>query len=68
MRLNVLSELGGAGVSIIDATVVRIRKGVDTLGDAELAARQAFQRGYLARLRRHPEFAEPALYRTLASA
>ncbi|MGH8884409.1 MAG: hypothetical protein ACRDYX_04405 [Egibacteraceae bacterium] len=68
VRLNVFSDLGGAGVSVIDATVVRIRKGVGTVSDGELAARQAFQRGYLARLRCHPELAERALYPTLASA
>jgi hypothetical protein len=54
IRLNVFSDLGGAGVSVINGTIVKIRKGAGTYDENELAARAAFQRGYLTALRRHP--------------
>jgi len=46
IRLNVFSDLGGAGVSVINGTVVKVRKGAGTYDEEELADRAAFQRGY----------------------
>jgi hypothetical protein len=68
IRLNVFSDLGGAGVSVVNGTIVRIRKGAGTYDENELAARAAFQRGYLTALLRHPDFGAAALYPLLASA
>ena len=67
IRLNVFSDLGGAGVSVINGTIVKIRKGVGTYDEDELAARAAFQRGYLTALRRHPDLGAAALYPLLVS-
>jgi hypothetical protein len=67
VRVNVFSDLGGAGVSVIDGTVVKIRKGVGVYDEEELAARDAFQRDFVTALRRHPEHGGTALYPQLAS-
>ncbi|WP_159393960.1 hypothetical protein [Streptomyces sp. NRRL F-5755] len=55
VRVNVFSDLGGAGVTIMDGTVVKIRKGVGALRPAEIDARACFQNQYLDRLCRHPQ-------------
>jgi hypothetical protein len=68
VRLNLFSDLGGAGVSVINGVIVKIRKGVGTLTGDELAARRTFQRDYLTALRCHPELGQQALYPTIASA
>ncbi|HUY44575.1 MAG TPA: hypothetical protein VMV92_02440 [Streptosporangiaceae bacterium] len=62
IRLNVFSDLGGAGVSVINGTVVKVRKGAGTYDEEELAARAAFQRSFLTGLRRHPDLGAAALY------
>jgi hypothetical protein len=67
IRLNVFSDLGGAGVSVINGTVVKIRKGVGTYSREELAARATFQRDFLTALRRHPDLGSAALYPFLMS-
>jgi hypothetical protein len=67
VRANVFSDLGGAGVSTINGTVVKIRKGVGVYDEGELAARDAFQRDFVTALRRHPEHGGTALYPQLAS-
>jgi hypothetical protein len=67
IRLNVFSDLGGAGVSVINGTVVKVRKGVGTYDESELDARAAFQRGYLTALLRYPQLGMAALYPLLAS-
>jgi hypothetical protein len=67
VRINVFSDLGGAGVSVINGTVVKIRKGVGVYDEPELAARAAFQRDFATALRRHPEHGSAALYPQLAS-
>jgi|CZLB01.1.fsa_nt_gi hypothetical protein len=67
VRLNVFSDLGGAGVSVINGTVVKVRKGVGTYDEEELGARAAFQRGFLTALRRHPDLGATALYPLLVS-
>jgi hypothetical protein len=43
------------------------RKGAGTYDESELAARAAFQRGYLTALRRHPDLGTAALYPLLVS-
>jgi hypothetical protein len=68
LRTNVFSDLGGAGVSVLNGTVVKIRKGIGTYDEEELTAREAFQRQFLTMLRRHPEHGETALYPLFASA
>lgn len=67
IRLNLFCDLGGAGVSVINGTIVKIRKGADTYDESELAARAAFQRGCLTALRRHPDLGAAALYPPLVS-
>jgi hypothetical protein len=67
IRLNVFSDLGGAGVSVINGTVVKIRKGAGTYDEDELAARSGFQRGFLTALLRHPDLGAAALYPLLVS-
>jgi hypothetical protein len=67
IRLNVFSDLGGAGVSVINGTVVKIRKGAGTYDEEELAGRVTFQRGFLTALRQHPDFGGAALYPFLVS-
>jgi hypothetical protein len=67
IRLNVFSDLGGAGVSVINGTVVKVRKGAGTYDEEELAARAAFQHGFLTALRRHPDLGAAALYPFLVS-
>lgn len=54
VRVNVFSDLGGAGVTQIDGTTVKIKKGVGVAREDEVAARAAFQCVYLSRLRHHP--------------
>lgn len=61
------SGLGGAGVSVINGTIVKVRKGAGTYDQSELAARAVFQRGFLTALRCHPEHGTAALYPVLAS-
>jgi hypothetical protein len=39
IRVNVFSDLGGAGVSVVNDTVVKIRKGVGVYDEQELTAR-----------------------------
>jgi hypothetical protein len=67
IRLNVFSDLGGAGVSVINGTVVKVRKGAGTYDEEELADRVAFQRGFLTALRQHPDLGGAALYPFLVS-
>lgn len=67
VRANVFSDLGGAGVSVINGIVVKIRKGVGVYDEEEFAARGAFQRDFLTVLRRHPEHGGTALYPQPAS-
>ncbi len=67
IRLNVFSDLGGAGVSVINGTIVKVRKGAGTYDEDELADRAAFQRGFLTTLRQHPGLGGAALYPALAS-
>lgn len=54
-------------MSVINGTVVKVRKGVGTYDEEELGARAAFQRGFLAALRRHPDLGATALYPLLVS-
>ncbi|MGH3318768.1 MAG: hypothetical protein ACRDN9_01080 [Streptosporangiaceae bacterium] len=68
VRLDVFSDLGGAGASIVNGVVVKIRKGVGTYDEEELAAREAFQCDFLRALRRHPRLGGAALYPLLAGA
>lgn len=68
VRVNVFSDLGGAGVAVLDGTTTKIRKGVGEFGTKELVTREEFQREYLTALRRHPILGEQALYPSLASA
>lgn len=67
LRLNVFSDLGGAGVSLINGTIVKVRKGVGAYDEEELAARTHFQRGFLTALRRHPDLGATALHPFLVS-
>src|ERR1017187_4295757 len=67
IRLNVFSDLGGAGVSVINGTVVKVRMGAGTYDEEELAERAAFQRGFLTTLRQHPDLGGAALYPFLVS-
>jgi hypothetical protein len=67
LRLNVFSDLGGAGVSLIDGTIVKVRKGAGAYDEEELAARAHFQRGFLTALRRHPDLGATALHPFLVS-
>jgi hypothetical protein len=67
VRLNVFSDLGGAGVSVVNGVIVKVRKGVGTYDGDELAARAAFQRGFLTTLRQHPDLGATALYPFLVS-
>jgi len=46
---------------------VKVRKGAGTYDEQELAARAAFQRGFLTALRRHPDLGATALYPFLVS-
>lgn len=52
MRANVFSDLGGAGVAVVEGKLVKISKGTGILSQDELAARKLFQRHYLTRLRK----------------
>ncbi|WP_245235377.1 hypothetical protein [Streptomyces violaceorubidus] len=54
LRTNLFSDLGGAGISIIDGVIVKTKKGVEKLRPAEIAGREAFQAEYLGRVHRHP--------------
>ncbi len=54
LRVNLFSDLGGAGISIIDGVIVKTKKGVSTLMPADIAGREAFQAEYLSRIPRHP--------------
>lgn len=54
LRANVFSDLGGAGISIIDGIIVKTKKGVGDMRKDEIAARAAFQTDYLHKLHRHP--------------
>jgi hypothetical protein len=56
-----------AAVSVINGTVVKVRKGAGTYDEQELAARAVFQRGFLTALRRHPDLGATALYPFLVS-
>jgi hypothetical protein len=67
IRLNVFSDLGGAGVSVINGAVVKVRKGAGTYDEEELAERAAFQRGFLTTLRQHPNLGGAALHPFLVS-
>jgi hypothetical protein len=67
VRLNVFSDLGGAGVSVVNGVIMKVRKGVGTYDGDELAARAAFQRGFLTTLRQHPDLGAAALYPFLVS-
>lgn len=67
VRVNVFSDLGGAGVSVLDGKLVKIRKGVGTLSPMQLRRRGRFQRDYLTRLR-SGTFGEEALFPTAVGA
>jgi hypothetical protein len=54
-------------MSVINGTIVKIRKGAGTYDEDELAARAAFQRGFLTALCRHPDLGAAALYPSLVS-
>ncbi|MGW2255429.1 hypothetical protein ACWCXH_35420 [Kitasatospora sp. NPDC001660] len=54
LRTNVFSDLGGAGISIIDGVIVKTKKGVGHMRPDEIAARSAFQADFLHRLHNHP--------------
>ncbi|WP_230211373.1 hypothetical protein [Streptomyces kaniharaensis] len=54
LRINVFSDLGGAGISIIDGVIVKTKKGVGDMRADEIAARSAFQADYLRRLHMYP--------------
>lgn len=54
VRTNVFSDLGGAGISIIDGVIVKTKKGVGDMRVDEIAARTAFQAEFLHRLHHHP--------------
>ncbi|MEU5143713.1 hypothetical protein [Streptomyces sp. NPDC021139] len=54
LRVNVFSDLGGAGISIIDGVIVKTKKGVGDMRVDEIAARSAFQADFLRRLHLHP--------------
>ncbi|MCT9141724.1 hypothetical protein [Streptomyces violarus] len=54
LRTNVFSDLGGAGISIIDGVIVKTKKGVGDMRVDEIAARSAFQVDFLHRLHHHP--------------
>jgi hypothetical protein len=54
LRTNVFSDLGGAGISIIDGVIVKTKKGVGDMRNDEIAARAAFQADFLRKLHRHP--------------
>ncbi|MER5870488.1 hypothetical protein [Streptomyces sp. NPDC002044] len=54
LRINLFSDLGGAGISIIDGVVVKTKKGVGILRADEVAARKAFQAEYLGKIHQHP--------------
>lgn len=51
VRPVVFSDLGGAGATVIDGTLAKIKKGCDTFTAAEMASRASFQREFLAGLR-----------------
>lgn len=55
VRTNVFSDLGGAGIGILDGTIVKTKKGIGTLHGHEIAARKAFQTEYLRNLQSHPQ-------------
>ncbi|CAL9594394.1 hypothetical protein SUDANB120_05312 [Streptomyces sp. enrichment culture] len=57
LRTNVFSDLGGAGISIMDGVIVKTKKGVGDMSPAETAGRAAFQSDFLRMLHRHPEAA-----------
>lgn len=54
LRINVFSDLGGAGISIIDGVIVKTKKGVGDMRVDEIAARSAFQADFLRRLHLNP--------------
>ncbi|MGW0121702.1 hypothetical protein [Streptomyces sp. NPDC003327] len=54
LRANLFSDLGGAGISIIDGVIVKTKKGVEKLRAAEIASRETFQAEYLRQIHRHP--------------
>ncbi|MGW1765022.1 hypothetical protein ACWCQL_13225 [Streptomyces sp. NPDC002073] len=54
VRTNVFSDLGGAGISIMDGVIVKTKKGVGDLRVDEIAARSAFQVDFLHMLHHHP--------------
>ncbi|MFF2853015.1 hypothetical protein ACFVT5_43060 [Streptomyces sp. NPDC058001] len=54
LRTNVFSDLGGAGISIMDGVIVKTKKGVGDMRNDETAARAAFQADFLRRLHHHP--------------
>ncbi|MEV4976007.1 hypothetical protein [Streptomyces scopuliridis] len=54
LRTNVFSDLGGAGISIMDGVIVKTKKGVGDMRNDEIAARTVFQADFLRRLHHHP--------------
>jgi hypothetical protein len=66
-RVNVFSDLGGAGVSVLDGAVVKTRKGEYTMTPADEARRVEFQREFLNGVRVHPAWGERALFPLLTS-
>jgi len=58
VRVNVFSDLGGAGMSVLDGTVVKTRKGEHIMTPQEEAQRVEFQREFLDVVRLHPRGAQ----------
>ncbi|GAA2106013.1 hypothetical protein GCM10009801_82060 [Streptomyces albiaxialis] len=54
VRTNVFSDLGGAGISIMNGVIVKTKKGVGDMRNDEIAARTAFQADFLRKLHYHP--------------
>ena len=65
--ISAVGKASGAGVSVINGTIVKVRKGAGTYDEEELAARAAFQHAFLTALRRHPALGGIALYPFLVS-
>lgn len=54
LRTNLFSDLGGAGISILDGIIVTTKKGAGMLRTDEIAARNTFQADYVNQIHRHP--------------
>lgn len=67
VRPVVFSDLGGAGVTVINGIITKVTKGVGVFTADQMRAREAFQRGYLSYLR-SSEYGEAAFCPLLAEA